>query len=76
LIFQTACRSISEKAVKAREKPDGAGQSPPSRVPRHPISLELKGPHMSWDEAKLASLKAKYGESHGGELFDPTFQGG
>lgn len=29
---------------------------------------------MSWDEAKLASLKAKYGESHGGELFDPTFR--
>ena len=28
---------------------------------------------MSWNEAKLASLKAKYGESHGGELFDPTF---
>jgi guanidinopropionase len=29
---------------------------------------------MSWTEAKLASLKAKYGDSHGGELFDPTFR--
>jgi len=29
---------------------------------------------MSWNETKLASLKAKYGESHGGELFDPTFR--
>jgi guanidinopropionase len=29
---------------------------------------------MAWDENKLNGLKAKYGESHGGELFDPTFR--
>lgn len=29
---------------------------------------------MSWDEAKLAALRAKYGEAHGGELFDPAFR--
>lgn len=29
---------------------------------------------MAWDEKKLGELKAKYGESHGGELFDPTFR--
>ena len=29
---------------------------------------------MAWDEQKLNALKAKYGESHGGELFDPTFR--
>jgi agmatinase len=29
---------------------------------------------MAWDEQKLNELKAKYGESHGGELFDPTFR--
>ena len=28
----------------------------------------------SWDEKKLNELRAKYGESHGGELFDPTFR--
>ncbi len=28
----------------------------------------------SWDEDKLNELRAKYGESHGGELFDPTFR--
>ena len=28
----------------------------------------------SWDEKKLSELRAKYGESHGGELFDPTFR--
>jgi len=28
----------------------------------------------SWDEKKLSDLRAKYGESHGGELFDPTFR--
>ncbi|APG85485.1 agmatinase [Sinorhizobium americanum] len=29
---------------------------------------------MAWDEKKLGELRAKYGESHGGELFDPTFR--
>lgn len=29
---------------------------------------------MAWDEQKLNELKAKYGESHGGELFDPAFR--
>ncbi|MDX0515575.1 agmatinase [Sinorhizobium medicae] len=29
---------------------------------------------MAWDEQKLNELKAKYGESHGGELFDPIFR--
>ncbi|MCA1494905.1 agmatinase [Sinorhizobium alkalisoli] len=29
---------------------------------------------MVWDEKRLSALKAKYGESHGGELFDPTFR--
>jgi len=29
---------------------------------------------MTWDANKLAALKAKYGESHGGELFDPAFR--
>lgn len=29
---------------------------------------------MAWDEKKLSELKAKYGESHGGELFDPAFR--
>lgn len=28
---------------------------------------------MSWDEKKLASLRAKYAENHGGEMFDPKF---
>lgn len=28
---------------------------------------------MAFDEKKLQELKAKYGESHGGELFDPNF---
>lgn len=29
---------------------------------------------MTFDESKLAALRAKYGESHGGELFDPAFR--
>lgn len=29
---------------------------------------------MGWDAGKLDALKAKYGESHGGELFDPKFR--
>lgn len=29
---------------------------------------------MTWDANKRAALKAKYGESHGGELFDPAFR--
>jgi agmatinase len=29
---------------------------------------------MPWDESKLAALKAKYADSHGGELFDPAFR--
>lgn len=29
---------------------------------------------MAWDRDRLAALQAKYGESHGGELFDPKFR--
>ncbi|MBP1861333.1 agmatinase [Rhizobium herbae] len=29
---------------------------------------------MAWDDSKLSELKAKYGEAHGGEMFDPTFR--
>ena len=29
---------------------------------------------MAWDKAKLDELKGKYGESHGGELFNPKFR--
>ena len=29
---------------------------------------------MAWDKAKLDELRGKYGESHGGELFDPRFR--
>lgn len=29
---------------------------------------------MTFDENRLAALRAKYGESHGGELFDPAFR--
>lgn len=29
---------------------------------------------MAWDANKLDELRAKYGESHGGEMFDPVFQ--
>jgi guanidinopropionase len=29
---------------------------------------------MSWDDSALAALRKKYGESHGGELFDPRFR--
>ncbi|TCL68136.1 agmatinase [Rhizobium sp. BK251] len=29
---------------------------------------------MAFDEGKLQALKAKYGEGHGGELFDPAFR--
>ena len=29
---------------------------------------------MGWDAGKLDALKAKYGESHGGELFDPKLR--
>nr|WP_295469157.1 agmatinase [Mesorhizobium sp.] len=29
---------------------------------------------MGWDAGKLDALKARYGESHGGELFDPKFR--
>ena len=29
---------------------------------------------MSFDQAKLKELREKYGESHGGEMFDPTFR--
>ncbi|MCP8895211.1 agmatinase [Shinella daejeonensis] len=29
---------------------------------------------MAFDRSKLDDLKAKYGESHGGELFDPAFR--
>ena len=29
---------------------------------------------MAWDDSKLNELKAKYGEAHGGEMFDPTFR--
>lgn len=29
---------------------------------------------MSWDDKKLADLRAKYGEAHGGDIFDPDFR--
>ena len=29
---------------------------------------------MAWDQNTLDALRAKYGESHGGELFDPEFR--
>jgi agmatinase len=29
---------------------------------------------MAWDLSKLDALRKKYGESHGGDLFDPKFQ--
>ena len=29
---------------------------------------------MAWDRSKLDALQRKYGESHGGELFDPKFR--
>ncbi|MDP3895674.1 MAG: agmatinase [Mesorhizobium sp.] len=29
---------------------------------------------MGWDAGKLEALRARYGESHGGELFDPKFR--
>ncbi|WP_274626833.1 agmatinase [Arvimicrobium flavum] len=29
---------------------------------------------MAWDDKKLAELRAKYGDSHGGQLFDPDFR--
>jgi agmatinase len=29
---------------------------------------------MAWDNGKLEALRGKYGESHGGELFDPKFR--
>lgn len=29
---------------------------------------------MAWDKTKLDELKDKYGESHGGELFNPKFR--
>ena len=29
---------------------------------------------MAWDDGKLEALRGKYGESHGGELFDPKFR--
>jgi agmatinase len=29
---------------------------------------------MAWDTNKLDELRVKYGESHGGEMFDPVFQ--
>jgi agmatinase len=29
---------------------------------------------MAWDKTKLDELKGKYGESHGGELFNPKFR--
>jgi guanidinopropionase len=29
---------------------------------------------MAWDRERLAALQATYGESHGGELFDPKFR--
>jgi len=29
---------------------------------------------MGWNKEKLEALRAKYGESHGGELFDPRFR--
>jgi len=29
---------------------------------------------MGWDAAKLDALKAKYADSHGGEIFDPRFR--
>jgi len=29
---------------------------------------------MAWDRNRIAALQAKYGESHGGELFDPKFR--
>jgi agmatinase len=30
--------------------------------------------HMDFDDSRLEALRAKYGESHGGELFDPKFR--
>jgi agmatinase len=29
---------------------------------------------MVWDQTKLAALRAKFADSHGGEIFDPTFR--
>src|SRR3546814_7861097 len=29
---------------------------------------------MTWDADKLAALRDKYGQGHGGDLFDPNFQ--
>jgi guanidinopropionase len=38
------------------------------------LPVNVNGNHkMTFDDKKLQELKAKYGESHGGELFDPKF---
>lgn len=38
------------------------------------LPVNVNGNHkMTFDDKKLQELKAKYGESHGGELFDPNF---
>jgi agmatinase len=29
---------------------------------------------MAWDTNKLDELRVKYGESHGGEMFDPVLE--
>jgi len=38
------------------------------------MNIRKDGIMASWDETKLNELRAKYGESHGGELFDARFR--
>jgi guanidinopropionase len=49
---------------------------PSKKCATHPyvLPVNVNGNHkMTFDDKKLQELKAKYGESHGGELFDPKF---
>jgi guanidinopropionase len=49
-------------------------QSKKCAAHRDALPVNVNGNHkMTFDDKKLQELKAKYGESHGGELFDPKF---
>ncbi|TJW37177.1 MAG: hypothetical protein E5W83_33350, partial [Mesorhizobium sp.] len=64
-------REICRQPAGTATRPDN-GQH--RKRHRGPPCTSHGGPDMGYDRGKLEALRRKYGESHGGEMFDPKFQ--
>jgi agmatinase len=82
LFFQRICRNNQEqRIIKAWQNQSGTakvglrGRYRGSSEQVEKISGASGGLFgMAWDRSKLEALQKKYGESHGGELFNPNFR--